>query len=91
MLGRLRMSIPECIGRYKALDKQLFQIPQQPLVRSPLVRRNRRGREAEASLQELVEYHTRYPEGSTNLKTDEDLCKTYVKSERSSATKLTRY
>lgn len=82
MLGRLRMSIHECIERYKTLTTHLFHIPQQPLVKNPVAWRSRRGRAVERRLREVAEYHTGHLHNVRDnrllLKTAEDLCKTYV-------------
>ena len=86
MLGRLRMSVDDCIKAYKDLDGDIFRNPRTFSIRGPALwpkgKYDHRG--LERAIRQVVQKHD--PPDLTphnarpELASDPDKCKTYVSS-----------
>lgn len=76
MLGRLRMSIKDCVQRYRWFAREFFEIPLQPLLTSCFKTQDR-SHEWEVRLKELVNNHAGTDQ-DLGFKSPQDLCKTQV-------------
>lgn len=76
MLGRLRMSIKDCVEEYRWLARDFFDIPLQPLLTNRF-RSHEKSQDLESRLKKLVGNHTG-AERDPRFKSPVDLCKTWV-------------